>query len=697
MRTSDKYIDYAIIFACALIGICFLEFRDLVYFRDYSIIFEGAYRLSLGQIPFRDFGMPVGPVSFLIPAILFKAFEPNWTYFMWSQQVLNVFQLFLIYCIFSKLNISPLVKRGAVVLHAVLYLTFLTHPWYNVSGWIMMLAAGLFALGSNRISFALAGLFAGLAFLAKQDFGILSFVISIIFISVKSIGCQNNLDLRALKNRKNINDLISNLIVFLLFAALIIFAFIYGTDVEKFGYWFNYGQEPHKHRSLHMGVLLTIAFGLTLVFIGLIFKSFSIFIAAIFITAALVTKETSGLFFTHYYYVSFSFILMMELWRLKIKYFFRLPVIVILSAMLLTGPVRHFYYIFEADRVGEQVRNALIAAAKRGVAVTLLLDGFGCSRLPQAFLVPLTEAGAMVDRFLPKKGRRYLLRNHQKLAVADEARALIGGANISEEYFSADPAAQGWHDLSLLIEGPQAGALARYVDALHIWMRTRRQSIRHLQAVLAASSDHQGPLRWIMGGPFERLNPFARALRADLDGAQRVDMVQAYFAPDFTFLRRLARVARRGRLRVITAAQSDNVTTIAAARHCYGRLLREGAGIYEYRPARLHMKLIVSDNMVYIGSANYDTRSIFLNVELMLRVEDAGFAEKMRGLCADHLPHCQKIDRIWLKRVSGRFRKLRWALAYFLFTSVDYTITRRFNIGPDRRTWRLTDVKAKAH
>lgn len=348
MRTSDKYIDYAIIFACALIGICFLEFRDLVYFRDYSIIFEGAYRLSLGQIPFRDFGMPVGPVSFLIPAILFKVFEPNWTYFMWSQQVLNVFQLFLIYCIFSKLNISPLVKRGAVVLHAVLYLAFLTHPWYNVSGWIMMLAAGLFALGSNRISFALAGLFAGLAFLAKQDFGILSFVISIIFISVKSIGFQNNFDLRALKNRKNINDLISNLIVFLLFAALIIFAFIYGTDVEKFGYWFNYGQEPHKHRSLHMGALLTIAFGLTLVFIGLIFKSFSIFIAAIFITAALVTKETSGLFFTHYYYVSFSFVLMMELWRLKIKYFFRLPVIVILSAMLLTGPVRHFYYIFEA-------------------------------------------------------------------------------------------------------------------------------------------------------------------------------------------------------------------------------------------------------------------------------------------------------------------------------------------------------------
>lgn len=365
-----------------------------------------------------------------------------------------------------------------------------------------------------------------------------------------------------------------------------------------------------------------------------------------------------------------------------------------LAALLhLIGHAKHslrlFYYIFEADSVGQQVRDALIAAAQRGVAVTVLVDGFGSSGLPAGFFEPLRAAGASVDQFLPKKGRRYLLRNHQKLAVADEAKVLIGGANISNAYFQDTDGQPGWHDLSLLVEGPYAARLSRYVDALHGWMRTRRQGIRHLQAVLAASTDHHGPLRWIMGGPFERLNPLARALRTDLDTAARVDMIQAYFAPDFTFLRRLARVAQRGRLRLITAAQSDNMTTIAAARHCYGRLLRGGAGIYEYRPARLHMKLIVADDIVYIGSANYDTRSIFLNVEVMVRIEDAAFAEAMRNFCADHLPLCHKIDRFWLQRVSGPFRKLRWALAYFLFTSVDYTITRRFNIGPDRRRWRL--------
>ena len=354
-----------------------------------------------------------------------------------------------------------------------------------------------------------------------------------------------------------------------------------------------------------------------------------------------------------------------------------------------------FYYIFADDAAGTLVRHHLIEACARGVAVTLLVDGFGSSHLPDLFLVPLRAAGARVERFLPHKGRRYLLRNHQKMALADGTTALIGGTNIAEDYFWAVGDRLPWHDLVLVVRGPQVARLERFFDALLGWMRTRRQSIRKLQGILSSASIPTGPLRWIMGGPFERLNPFARALRADLDAASRVDMIQAYFAPDFTFLRRLARIARRGRLRLITAARSDNLTTIGAARHCYGQLLRNGAGLYEYRPTRLHMKLIVADSVTYIGSANYDTRSIFLNVEIMLRIDDAGLADQLRRYCHAQLRQCQKIDRNWLKRVSGPFRKLRWFLAYFLFTSIDYTITRRFNIGPDKRRWRSLGLGGK--
>lgn len=352
--------------------------------------------------------------------------------------------------------------------------------------------------------------------------------------------------------------------------------------------------------------------------------------------------------------------------------------------------LRLCYYIFTSDTLGEEVRESLIDACNRGVRVSLLIDGFGSSTLPDAFLAPLREAGAEVDRFLPRMGRRYLLRNHQKILIADEHRALIGGANISEDYYRTTVHGAPWHDLSLILDGPKAADLAAYVDALHVWVRSRKQGLRRLQGLVAAASQHGGGLQWKLGGPFERLNPYARALRSDIEAARQIDMIQAYFAPEFTSLRRLGRAARRGDVRVMTAALSDNTTTVAAARHCYGLLLRRGAKIWEYPHARLHMKLIVIDDIVYVGSANYDTRSLLLNLEIMLRVEDADFAARMRAYCRAETEMAQPATPAWLKKESGPFRRLRWFLAWFLFSTVDYTITRRFNIGPDRRRWRLS-------
>lgn len=350
--------------------------------------------------------------------------------------------------------------------------------------------------------------------------------------------------------------------------------------------------------------------------------------------------------------------------------------------------LRLCYYIFVDDAVGQSVRESLIDACHRGVAVTLLIDGFGSSTLLETFLEPLRDAGARIDRFIPRMGRRYLLRNHQKILIADGKYALVGGANIAEDYYR-ETDSPPWHDLSLLIEGPRAADLAVYFDALHAWMQSRKQGVRRLQGLIAAGSDHAGALQWKLGGPFERLSPYARSLRSDLDNAARVDMIQAYFAPEFSYLRRLGRAARRGEARVMTAAISDNTTTIGAARHCYGLLLRRGAKIYEYRAAKLHMKLIVADDVVYIGSANYDTRSLFLNLEIMFRIKDAGFASQMRDFCRTEMAQAQEITTGWLKQASGPFRRLRWFLAWFLFSTIDYTITRRFNIGPDRRRWRL--------
>ena len=101
------------------------------------------------------------------------------------------------------------------------------------------------------------------------------------------------------------------------------------------------------------------------------------------------------------------------------------------------------YYIYVDDEAGRMVRQALIDAATRGVAVSVIVDGLGSEHAEHnGFFEPLREAGADVCRFVPRWGRRYLLRNHQKLVLADEARAIIGGFNVEDSYFGT-PAEQG--------------------------------------------------------------------------------------------------------------------------------------------------------------------------------------------------------------------------------------------------------------
>jgi cardiolipin synthase A/B len=342
--------------------------------------------------------------------------------------------------------------------------------------------------------------------------------------------------------------------------------------------------------------------------------------------------------------------------------------------------LRLLYYTFAADRTGGRVRDAVIAAAAQGVRTSLIIDGFG-SDPDDAFLQPLRDAGVEICRFLPRWGRRYLLRNHQKLAIADEERLIIGGFNIEDSYF-AGPAENGWRDLGLLVEGPDAGRLVGYFDALSAWTKRRNARMRDLRRALRQWSETQGRVRWLLGGPARRLNPWARAMRADLRRARSVALIAAYFAPSPAMLRRLDRVGRRGEARLITAAKSDNTTTIAAARFTYPGLLRKRVRVFEYQPSKLHAKLYIIDDVVHIGSANFDVRSLFLNMELMLRIEDKPFADHMRALFEHEIGDSVEIR---LKDVTGwgtALNRARNALAYFLVTVVDYTVARRLNL-PD--------------
>jgi cardiolipin synthase len=138
-------------------------------------------------------------------------------------------------------------------------------------------------------------------------------------------------------------------------------------------------------------------------------------------------------------------------------------------------------------------------------------------------------------------------------------------------------------------------------------------------------------------------------------------------------------------VRVVTAAKSDNDTTIGAARNTYWWLLKRGVEIFEYQPTKLHSKLFVVDDVVHIGSANFDMRSMFLNLEMMLRIDDAGFAAAMRQFVEGEIGQSEPITRELHGATAHRAQPLRWAVSYFLVAVADYRVSRVLNFGLDGR------------
>lgn len=337
-----------------------------------------------------------------------------------------------------------------------------------------------------------------------------------------------------------------------------------------------------------------------------------------------------------------------------------------------------YYYLFADDESGHLVLAKLVEALKRGVDVTLMLDAFGSLEVKQSLFDQLTKAGGRVAWFGSSWSTRYLIRNHQKIAISDDRKAIIGGFNISNAYFGV-PENEAWHDMGIRIEGPQVETLCRWYEQLWQWVSTPNQSFRALRGIVRSWHGGKKTFRWLIGGPTYGLSPWARTVRSDLEKARRLDLVTAYFSPGNRMLARLRQVAQRGNARIVFAARSDNTATVAAARLLYGSLLRAGTRIYEYQPSKLHMKLMVIDNAVYIGSANFDMRSLFLNLEIMLRIEDATFADRIVGFIDERARASDHITARVHRERKTPFRWLKGWISYLLVGILDYKITRRLN------------------
>lgn len=334
-------------------------------------------------------------------------------------------------------------------------------------------------------------------------------------------------------------------------------------------------------------------------------------------------------------------------------------------------------YIFSSGNLGLLFREALMGARQRGVRVQVLIDALGSFGLPTEFWKPLMQAGGEIRWFNPISLNRLGFRDHRKLLVCDEKLAFVGGFNIAPEY-EGDGVNSGWCDLGVRLEGPLVGELAQsFADMFG------RAGFRHKRFARLIRSPSKRTItvpqeQLLLSGPARGHSPIKRALKRDLQHANSVRIMVAYFLPTWQLRRQLARVVQRGgRVQLMLAAKSDVLVSRLAAQSLYRRLFKSGIQIFEYQPQVLHAKLIIIDDVVYVGSANLDPRSLNINYELMVRFVSRQVAHEAEGVFKRCLSHCLAVNQEQWTKAHSLWRRFKEHWAYFLLVRVDPYIARR--------------------
>jgi cardiolipin synthase len=346
-------------------------------------------------------------------------------------------------------------------------------------------------------------------------------------------------------------------------------------------------------------------------------------------------------------------------------------------------------YLIDPDETGLRIIDALKRAARRGVKVQVLCDGYA-TKLPDKLIEEIREAGIQFRLFEPlfNSEKFYFGRRlHHKVFVADEFHSLVGGINIANRYNDIN-GRKAWFDMAIYTQGQTSALLHEVCNRL--WKRKdRKLSLPFLQKRIVfrnTPSEALVPVRirrndWIRG-----YMQITQSYAEFISNAEKsIIIVSSYFIPGRIFRMRLAAAARRGvKIRVILAGISDVKIAKLAERYLYDWLLRNQIDIYEYQPSVLHAKAAVFDSaIVTLGSYNINNLSAFASIELNLDIKDSAFASSFESKLENVIQNdCRKITRDDYARI-GFFTKIRYWFAHVLLRLILFLFTN--NLKRERR------------
>ncbi len=274
-------------------------------------------------------------------------------------------------------------------------------------------------------------------------------------------------------------------------------------------------------------------------------------------------------------------------------------------------------FILHPDPVGRAIIEALARRARSGVEVRLLLDGVGSFHTSRRSLDPLIRAGGEAAFFLPVRLAHFTranMRNHRKMLIADDRKAVAGGANVAVEYMGPTPDPKRWRDLSFLLEGPAVADYAALFAADWEFVTGRR--VEPPSAPSPGAGD--AVVQVAPSGPDVPGDPvYAAIVSAAFAARRRLWIVTPYFIPPDGLAEALALAAHRGvDVRVYVPDPSNHLIADLAR----GQPLRDaaaaGVSVIRFIGGMVHAKiLIVDDGLAMVGSVNIDPRSLFLNFE----------------------------------------------------------------------------------
>ena len=327
--------------------------------------------------------------------------------------------------------------------------------------------------------------------------------------------------------------------------------------------------------------------------------------------------------------------------------------------------ITYAQYYYEDGPVARDLAAALAERCLAGVGVNVLLDGFGALNIPAEYVETMRRAGCHVAFFRPLEVfglHRANYRNHRRILVVDGRVGFTGGSGVSRRWMGNGRTANHWRDTDVRVSGPiveylQGAFAENWLEATGIVLGGEAYFPRPLapEGTVHAQVVRSSPA----GGSFAMYTTFLLAVSS---ARRSIYVTNPYFVPDRRLAQAFIDAVRRGvRVVVLVPGVIDHNLVRQASRGNFGRLLRAGVEIYEYKAALLHAKTMVIDGVwSTVGSANLDSRSFTLNDELNLVVYDAGVARRLEEVFHEDLRYAERVDYARWRRRAFTSRILEW-------------------------------------